>query len=179
MSSSSKLPPVLFFSAALALALFAGCSTTAPAIKTHPDSAVDFSNYKSFLMLKPLGAPAKNPAITPSLVRDMREEVAAAFTEKGLGKSPDAYADVLILVHGGLQDKLEVNELGLGYGRYGRGLGRQELDAYKEGSLYVDVFDAKSRELIWRGSAVAEVTDVPETAKLKETVHTIVSRYPN
>lgn len=179
MSTKSKLTPVLILSASLALALLAGCSTTAPAIATHPDSAVDFSRYKSFLMLKPLGAPAQDPAITPSLVRDMRGEVETAFSAKGLNKSPDGYADVLVLIHGGVQDKLEVSEMGLGYGRYGRGLGRQELDAYKEGALYVDVFDAKSRELIWRGSAVAQISGMPATAQLRETVRNIVSRYPN
>ncbi|MFO1451944.1 MAG: DUF4136 domain-containing protein [Opitutaceae bacterium] len=170
---------VLILGTGLALALLSGCTTTAPTIRSHPDTAVNFTHYQSFILLKPLTAPARNPAITPSLVRDLREEAARAFSGKGLKKSPDSSADALILIHGGLQDKLEVTELGLGYGRFGRGLGHQDLDTYKEGSLYVDVFDARTRELIWRGSAVAEVSGMPETTQLKETVRTIISRYPN
>lgn len=177
MSTKSKINSVLF-GASLCLAFFSGCATTPPVINTHPDTAVDFSNYKSFLMMKPLVSPARNPAITPSLVRDLRDEAAAAFAAKGLTKSTD-YSDALVLIHGGLQDKLEIDDFGRFYGPRGRGFGRQELDAYKEGSVYVDVFDAKSHELIWRGSAVAPVSGVPETAKLKETINTIISRYPN
>lgn len=176
---SSRLAFVIF-SAGLALVLFAGCTTTGPAISSHPDTGVNYSSYKSFMMLKPSGlAPDRNAAITPMLVRELREEATQAFTAKGLAKSPDAYADALILVHGGLHDKLEVQELGLGYGRLGRGLGHQELSSTTEGSLFVDVFDAKTRELVWRGSAVAEVSGMPKPDEIKSVLNSIIARYPN
>jgi hypothetical protein len=171
----------VIFSAGLALVLFAGCTTTGPAISSHADTAVKYSSYKTFMMLKPSGlAPDRNAAITPMLVRELREAATQAFTSKGLTKSPDAYADALILVHGGLHDKLEVQELGLGYGRLGRGLGQhQDLNSTTEGSLFVDVFDAKTRELVWRGSAVAEVSGMPKPDDIKSVLNSIIARYPN
>ena len=93
------------------------------------------------------------------------------------GEGPDGFADVMILVHGGLQDKVDVKEFGLHYGRFGPGA--QSVDSYQEGSLYVDVFDGKTRELIWRGSAIAQVDQVPDAAQLKATINAIISRYPN
>lgn len=178
MNIRSQTRSILLLGAGLSLALLAGCATSAPAISSHPDTAVNYAQYKSFMMLKPAGlAPARNPAITPSLVRELREEAATAFTAKGMIKSSNAYSDALILVHGGMQDKLEVQEWGLSYGRFGRG--RQELDAYKEGTIFVDVFDSQTRELIWRGSAVAQVSAMPESAQLKATIDSIIARYPN
>src|SRR5687768_18397869 len=93
---------VLILGAAFSLALFSGCSTAAPTIASHPDSKVVYANYKSFQMLKPSGlGTVRNPAATPTLVRQVREETEQAFVAKGLVKSPDSYADMFILIHGG------------------------------------------------------------------------------
>ena len=172
---------VLILSASLSLALFSGCATTGATIKSHPDSAVAYANYKTFMMLKPSGlGTMNNPAATPARMRQVREETEAAFIAKGLTKSADAYADVLIHVHGGVAEKLDIQDWGLGYGRFGRGFaGRQEISQYKEGSLFIDVFDAKTRELIWRGAATAEIGEMPDAAKVKAAVDAIVARYPN
>lgn len=149
-------------------------------VNSHPDSAVAYGNYKTFMMLKPSGlGTVRNPSATPTLVRQVREETETAFVTKGLVKSPDAYADVLILVHGGVADKIEVQDMGLTYPRLARGFGRQELSQYKEGSLFIDVFDGKTRELVWRGSATAEIGDSPSPEQVKAAVEAIVSRYPN
>lgn len=172
---------VLILGAGLSLALFSGCATAGPTVASHPDSAVAYSNYKTFQILKPSNwGTTGNDAATPTLVRQVRQETEAAFVAKGLEKSPDAYADLLILVHGGVAEKIDVQNWGLSYGRFARGFaGPQELTPYKEGALFIDVFDAKSRELIWRGSAKAEINDAPDPDKVKAAVETIVARYPN
>jgi hypothetical protein len=117
------------------------------------------------------------------LIRQMREEAEAAFVAKGLVKGPEAAADLLILVHGGLENKLEVKDSGFSYGRFGRGFAgsgwNYGLDQYKEGTVLIDVFDAKTRELVWRGSAVAEVSDTPKPENVKSAIDAIVARYPH
>lgn len=172
---------VLLLSACVSLALFSGCATTGPTIASHPDSAVAYADYKSFTMLRPASLIANhNPSATPALVRQVREETESAFLAKGLVKSQDGHADLLIHVHGGVAEKLEVQDWGLSYGRFARGFaGRQELSQHKEGSLLIDVFDARTRELIWRGSAIAEVDETPAPEKLKTAVAAVVARYPN
>lgn len=176
--NSKSIVSLFAISAGLGLALLSGCATASPTIASQGDPAAAYANYHSYMMLNPAGlAPGRNPAITPVLVRQMREEAGKAFAAKGLTKSPDGFADVMILIHGGLQDKIEVQEFGLRYGRFGPGA--QSVDSYKEGSLYVDVFDGKTRELVWRGSAVAEVNGVPDAAQLTAALNTIIARYPN
>ena len=45
--------------------------------------------------------------------------------------------------------------------------------------MLIDVFDAKTRELVWRGSAVAEVSDTPKPENVKSAIDAIIARYPN
>lgn len=183
MKIKSTLHSILVLGAGLSLALFSGCASTAPTVQSHPDSVVNYTNYKSFMMLRPSGlGTLSNPAVTPALVRQVRQDTEAAFVAKGLVVASDAYADALILVHGGVADKIEVQDWGLTYGPIARsrGLGgRQELSSHKEGSLFIDVFDGKTRELIWRGSLVADVEKTPDLAQVKAAVESIVARYPN
>lgn len=181
MNSKSNLCTSLIVGATFFLALLSGCNTAAPTITSHADNTVNYAGYKSYMMLQPRGLPpVGNPAATPQLIRELRQEAGRAFDAKGLYKSPDAYADVLIMVHGGLQDKMEVRDAAFSYGRLGHGFaGHQEIDTHTEGTLYVDVIDAKTRELIWRGSAMAEVTKLPDAAQLKSAVQSIIARYPN
>jgi hypothetical protein len=178
MKMKNTVHSVLLLGASLTLALFSGCASTGTTVASHPDTSVSYSNYKTFQILKPSGlGTVRNPVATPTLVRQVREETEAAFTAKGLVKS-ETYSDLLVLIHGGVAEKLEVQDWGLSYGRFGRGF-RQEVSQHKEGSLFIDVFDAKTRELIWRGSATAEVSETPEPAMVKAAVESIVARYPN
>lgn len=173
-----NLSTVLILGTGLTLALFSGCATSGPTVASHPDSAADYAGYKTFMMLRP--ATAANAAATPALVRAARQETEAAFAAKGLSKATDAYADLLVLVHGGVADKVEVQDWGLNYGRFGRGFaGRQEVSQSRQGSLFIDVFDAKTRELVWRGSVVAELDGTPTAAQVQAAVGAIVARYPH
>jgi len=176
MISSRSL---LIISASVALALFSGCATTQPTVATHPDTTITYANYKSFMVLRPSSLAPRNAAATPAVVRQVRQDTEAALIAKGLVKST-AEADLLVLIHGGVSEKLEIDDQGLSYGRFGRGFGnRQELSQHKEGFLYIDLFDGKTRELIWRGSITAEVTDSPTPAQLKAAVETVIARYPS
>jgi hypothetical protein len=180
MKNKLTVHSLLILGAAFSLALLSGCSTAAPTIASHPDAGVDYTRYQTFMMLKPSGlGTVRNAAATPTLVRQVRQETEAAFAAKGLTKS-DTSADMLVLIHGGVAEKLEVQDTGLGYGRFGRGfVNQQELSKHKEGALFIDVFDAKTRELIWRGSATAEIGDTPTPEQVKAAVDSIVARFPN
>jgi hypothetical protein len=174
----------VFLAAGFSLALLAGCTTTGPAIQSHPDSVVAYDRYQTFALLRPTSLPApKHPAVSPSLIRHLRDDTESAFAAKGLTPVPAKEADLLIVVQGGLEQKLDVTDWGFSYGRFARGYagtgGRYDLNQYKEGTLLIDVFDAKTRDLVWRGSAVTEVGEMPTEAKLKSAIDAIVARYPN
>jgi hypothetical protein len=180
LRSHSLLP----LSAFVALAFFSGCATTAPKVASHPDTAVNYSAYKSFALIRSTGlSAAKNPDLTPRLLRETRTATELAFAARGLTTATPQDADLLVHVHGALADKLDVTDYGLNYGRFGRGYalrgGGQEISLFKEGTLLIDVFDARTKELVWRGSAIAEVDAVPKPETIKGTVDAVVARYPN
>jgi hypothetical protein len=60
---------------------------------------------------------------------------------------------------------------GYGYHGWGGGMGTATTTAYEYvvGTLVVDIFDAKSKELMFRGTASDEVSDKPEKNAKKVT----------
>lgn len=184
MKRNQTTHSILTLGASLLVAILAGCAT-APTVTSHPDSSVNYSNYKTFAMMNTssLSSAINNPNVSPALIRQVREETAAAFVAKGLTKAPTNSADLLVLVHGGLQEKIDITDWGLSYGRFGRGYaglgGQYGIDQYQEGKIMIEVFDAKTREFIWRGSVVGEVSDSPKPEQVKTAISAVVARYPN
>jgi hypothetical protein len=90
-----------------------------------------------------------------------------AIAAKGWKKVPEAEANVLVVLHGATQTKRNANTFYSGMGGYGyRGFGGMGtastvVNEYTVGSVVVDMFDAKSKNLIFRGTAEDEISDNP------------------
>ena len=78
---------------------------------------------------------------------------------------------------------------GHGGGNYSRGvyLGGIEpvnttttIRKYTQGTLVVDIWDARTKELIWRGTATDSVSDSPEKneKKMKKAMEKLFKNYP-
>ena len=54
------------------------------------------------------------------------------------------------------------------------------VQTYTEGSLIVDLYDATTRKMVWRGVATAAVSDKPEknAAKIDKSLMKMFQRYP-
>jgi hypothetical protein len=86
----------------------------------------------------------------------------------------------LVAIHGGVEDKVNVSSYGYYYGYRGY-WGGPHLDVhqYQEGTLVIDLIDAQTKELFWRGwaSQVVDQTDDP-TRKINEAVAKILANFP-
>lgn len=180
----SRKPPVavLFCGAALLGLLFAGCASS-PRIAAHADPAVDFANYHTFALVSTYRAPPKDPGMTPQLLRTIRDTTVQGLEKKGLTRADEDKADMVVLVHTSTEQKVDVTDWGFGY--YGRRRhwtywmsGPYDVREYEQGTIIVDVFDGKTRDLIWRGTAVGEVSETPDVERMRETVALIVDRFP-
>jgi hypothetical protein len=170
---------LLSAAAALSLSLLPACST-APTLATNADPQVNFAAYHTF-QLAPTRAPDR-PEFTPELIRQVNEATSAAFTQRGLTAAADN-PDVIILVHGAIEERVDITDWGFNYGRFHRwGWGdnnRYELNQYREGTLLIDVFDAKTKNLVWRGSAVGQVPGPPDINRIRSAINDIVNRFPH
>jgi hypothetical protein len=151
---------------AIAAALvFVGATAFAQDVKTDFDKNADFSAVKTFAVK--IGT-SWNNQISEKRVTD---EIAQTLTEKGW-KQVDANPDALVLLHGATEKQKNLNTFySGGYGGYGyRGWGGMggmgtattTVSEYLVGTLVVDIFDAKSKALLFRGTASDEISDKPE-----------------
>jgi hypothetical protein len=77
--------------------------------------------------------------------------------------------DFFITYHTNSRDEVRYNTTNFGYGYgsgwyYGGGMGSSTTTAttYTKGTLIIDIWDAESKELIWRGISTATVPSNPE-----------------
>jgi len=146
--------------AGVALALAGGA--WAQDVKTDYDKAANFGGIKTFSLK--LGTTWGNP-IGEKRVTD---EITEALTAKGWKVVPEAEANAQVVLHGATETKRSLNTFYSGMGGYGyRGWGGMggtgtattTESQYTVGTLVVDIFDAKAKNLLWRGVAQDELSD--------------------
>jgi hypothetical protein len=171
---------------ALAAALvFASAAAFAQDVKTDFDKNANFAAIKTFAVK--IGTSWNNP-ISEKRVTD---EIAQTLTEKGWTKT-DANPDALVLLHGATEKQQSLNTFYSGMGGYGgygyRGWGGMggmgtattTTSEYLVGTLVVDIFDAKSKALLFRGTASDELSDKPDKniKKLDKATNKMFKDFP-
>jgi hypothetical protein len=149
-----KMQRTIFASVGVAL-LFATVSF-AQQVKTDYDRSTDFSQYKTYSWEK---------VQTPDAlwVDRIKEAVNSELAGKGL--TPVASGgDISIIAIEVTHNQQTLNTFYDGFGggwRWGGGFGNATTttETYKVGTLVVDLFDAKSKKLVWRGSSSDTLSD--------------------
>jgi Domain of unknown function (DUF4136) len=145
---------------AAALSLF-GAAAFAQDVKVDFDKSADFSVLKTF-----------STKIGTSWGNEISEnritaEIEKTLTEKGWQKV-DANPDALVVLNGATQTKRTLNTFysggmgGYGYrgwGGAGMGTATTTESEYNVGTLVVDIFNAKTKSLVYRGIAQDEISD--------------------
>jgi hypothetical protein len=153
---------VLAVAAALGLA---GTIAFAQEVKVDFDKAADFSKVKTFAIK--IGTSWNNPISEKRVLAEIQQ----GLTEKGWTVADEATADALVVLHGATEKQKSLNTFytggygGYGWrGGYGGGMSSSTttVDEYTVGTLVVDIFDAKSKQLMYRGVAQDELSDKAE-----------------
>jgi hypothetical protein len=156
-----------------AVAVLSAASTAfAQDVSVDYDKSVDFAKIKTFAVK--VGTSWGNP-ISEKRVTD---EIQQTLVEKGW-KAVEADPDALVVLHGATEKQKELNTFysggmygGYGYrgwGGVGMGMGTSHtsVSEFTVGTLVVDIFDAKSKQLLFRGTASDEISDKPDKNKKK------------
>jgi hypothetical protein len=104
------------------------------------------------------------------------DAINAQLTAKGLRQVTEN-ADIGIVANGAIDQKQTLDTFYDGFGgpwgwRGWDGMATTETNTYDVGTLVVDIFDNRSKRLIWRGIATDTLSDKPEknTEKLNKAV---------
>ena len=134
------------------------------------DVTVDFDRTANFGAIKTFALKLETPWGNPIGEKRLTEEITQALVGKGWAVAPEATADAQVLLHGASRTKHSLNTFYSGMGGYGwrgwgaGGMGTATTTAseYTEGTLVVDIYQAKAKQLMWRGVAQGELKDTPE-----------------
>lgn len=164
----------------LLLSLFmVSCSTVR--VASDYDKETDFNSFKSYAFFK--------PGIDKAEISDLDKKriLRAIETEmqaKGFTKSENP--DVLVSIFTKTNQNINIyqNNYGMGYGwgwhPWYWGSGFNTVSRTSEGTLYIDLIDAESKELVWQGMGTAalakEVNKKQE--RINEIVQKIMEKYP-
>jgi uncharacterized protein YkwD len=170
----------VFVSAALAMTV--ASAALAQKVTTDYDKSQSFTQYKTFMWIK-------EPQTTNPLMRQrVIEEVNAALAAKGL-QLVTSNADLAIAAHAATKEQHSLNTFydgfggGWGWRRFGGGgfgSATTTENTYQVGTLVVDMFDAKTKEAIWRGTSTKTLSDNPEkNAKgLNQAILKMFNKFP-
>jgi hypothetical protein len=169
-------------------ASLAGCAGAR--ITTEFNPKLDYKTFRTYAWNPAMpgteqAASIRNPAVY-ALVRDAVERELA---NKGLQRVDTGSPDLLVSVHGMGKDRIEVQSYGYaygGYGYYGGPFGYPapvamgaSVQTYRDGTLIVDLIDARTKELAWRGTASDTVSDPSQVqGVVNNAVHTLMQEYP-
>lgn len=138
-------------------AAFVGCSGIS---YNHDfDPAEDFSHYKTYVwMEKADPSRAQDRGVNELIEKRVAAAVDETLESKGFTKREEPPVDFVVNFMFTTQEKIDFNTYYTGWGYYGWYGGTQvEARQYTQGTLIVDVFDAKTKELAWSGMAQGTV----------------------
>jgi hypothetical protein len=170
-------PQRISMTAAFAAVLFS-IPALAQKVETDYDHSVNFSQYHTYSW-------GHIHATDPLFEGRIREAVDRDLQEKGWQQVPSG-GDVTVTAVAIKRNRKEYTTfydgLGPGWGWHGWGTGMATatVENIPVGTLLVDIYDTKSRHLVWRGLARDQLSDKPEknTQKLDKAVDKLFSKFP-
>jgi hypothetical protein len=147
------------------------------------DTEAPFSTYRTYAFYKPGIDKAKISDLDKRrILRNIDKQLAA----KGLVKSQEA--DLLVTIFTQERDRVDVyNNWGWGWGGWGYpwggwgGYWGPTVTTSTEGTLYIDLIDSKTNQLVWQGMGTADlyVRDMEKKeARIALIVEQILLKYP-
>lgn len=172
---------------ACATLALAACATLK--VDSDFDRTANFSGYHSFSIL----AREHRGATNPLVVQRAHDAIQAELTAKGFAYVQDASkADVVVNFTIGARERMEVESYPAPYGGpwgwgrvgwWGYPYWGNEVDVhmYHEGTLAIDVFDAKTHKPVWHGWAKKQLSraDMAQSeAPVRAAVVAVLARFP-
>jgi hypothetical protein len=155
-----------------------GCLALMP-VSSHVEGGVDFVRYRTYDWAPADALPLTDERLreNPFFVDDVHGAVDTELNRRGLVRATAERADLLVHYHAAVNERLEVATRP---GRLRECAGddcRPEVTTYEAGTLVIDLVDASTHRLVWRGWAEHRLEDMlDDPVEVKRRVESGVRR---
>ena len=173
----------------LLLVFLSSCSSVR--VLSDYDQKADFNGYKSYAFYK--------TGIDKAQISDLDKKrilraIETEMSSRGFVKSENP--DILVSIFTREQERVDIYNNNFGWGGawgwgynpwawgpgWGWGWGGSNVSTSTQGSLYIDLIDTSSKELVWQGKGEGTLANTNNIAKkeqrIKEFVSQILEQYP-
>ena len=167
------------------LLIAASCSTLK--VSSDFDRTAEFSSYKTYgFIVFP-----ENLPYDPTMSERVLTSIANELNDRGMKKSdnPDVFIDLKVRIG---QSKTVASYIGdapdfYGYGyiyTWGQGFSTSSINfsSYSDGTMFIDMIDARKKQLVWQGRGVAKIdadrNSLEREKNIAEVVKRIFEKYP-
>lgn len=180
-----KLLPILFVT-------FAITSCSSVKVAADYDKDANFNNYKTFAFFK---TGIDKAEISDLDKRRILRAVESELLTQGYVKSEDP--DLLVSIFTKAQTRVDVYNNNWGWGGFGgwgwggwgmggfgpgwgMGMNQPAVSTQSEGTLFIDLIDAKKKELVWQGMGTGFLSRKIEKKeeRIKEFVSKVMEKFP-
>jgi hypothetical protein len=174
---------IKFLPVTLLAVVVTSCSSVK--VASDYDKNANFNTYKTFAFFK---TGIDKAEISDLDKRRVLRAIEAELMAKGFTKSENP--DMLVSIFTKSREKVNVYNNGFGPYGYGwgwspwywggYGYGGSTVSTTTEGVLYIDLIDAKKKELVWQGMGTGYLSKNMEKKeeRIKEFVNKIMEKYP-
>jgi hypothetical protein len=161
--------------------LLTGCASVR--VSSDYDRGASFSSYRTYAWLPREHVHPQNPLA----VRHTQEAIEAEMQSKGYRLVEDpASADFVVDFTLGAKERLDIQSYPVSYRGpwiWGRGYYGDRIDVrtYREGTLAIDIFDARTHQPVWTGRATKELSraDLDHSqAPIREATTAVLAAFP-
>ena len=171
----------------LVVLFFSSCSSVQ--VLSDYDREADFNTYKSYAFYK--------TGIDKAQISDLDKKrilraIENEMSKRGFVKSQNP--DILVSIFTKEKEQVDIynnywgGAFGWGWSPYywgagwGPGWGGNNVSTRTEGSLYIDLIDSNTKELVWQGKGVGNLDNIAniekKEARIREFVAEILMQYP-
>ncbi|MGH9253790.1 MAG: DUF4136 domain-containing protein [Vicinamibacterales bacterium] len=146
-------------------------------VETDWDRTYDFSKLRTFVMT--LGTSWDNQLSEDRVMNDVGE----TLMEKGWVQASQGSADAIVVLHGTSQTRQSLNTFydgWVGWGWGGPGGVTTTVTDYQVGTLVVDIFEAGTKKLLFRGTATSTLSKSPSknAKKVQKAAEKMFKHFP-
>ena len=156
------------------IGLLTSAVIVAQKVKVDSNPSAPFATYKTYAWAA--GTTAPNPLNDQRLHASVDQRLAA----RGLTQNA-ASPDLVVTTHVTTQERQELVPTGFAYGPWWGGVGGGAyIETSVEGTLILDFYDAKTKQMVWRGVATATASEKPtkNIEKMNKALDKMFEKFP-